>query len=94
MIWVVYSGSRIRILTFYPSRILDQGVKKAPDPGSGSATLVLELFTLQRIEGCSYGSISSRAHLDAATLGRGASPRKLLIAFSTEAWDIVLKNKW
>ncbi len=38
----VYPGSRIRIriLTFYPSRIPDQGVKKAPDPGSGSATLV------------------------------------------------------
>jgi hypothetical protein len=26
-------------LTFYPSRIPDPGVKKAPDPGSGSATL-------------------------------------------------------
>ncbi len=24
---------------FYPSRIPDPGVKKAPDPGSGSATL-------------------------------------------------------
>jgi hypothetical protein len=33
-------SSRIRILTFYPSRIPDPGVKKAPDPGSGSATLV------------------------------------------------------
>jgi hypothetical protein len=33
------SGSRIRILTFYPSQIPDPGVKKAPDPGSGSATL-------------------------------------------------------
>ncbi len=27
------------MLTFYPSRIPDPGVKKAPDPGSGSATL-------------------------------------------------------
>ncbi len=27
-------------LTFYPSRILDPGIKKAPDPGSGSATLI------------------------------------------------------
>jgi hypothetical protein len=27
-------SSRIRILTFYPSRIPDPGVKKAPDPGS------------------------------------------------------------
>ncbi len=33
-------SSRIRILTFYPSRIPDPGVKKAPDAGSGSATLV------------------------------------------------------
>ncbi len=36
-------SSRIRIpdpdLFFYPSRIPDPGVKKAPDPGSGSATL-------------------------------------------------------
>jgi hypothetical protein len=32
-------SSRIRILTFYPSRIPDLGIKKAPDPGSGSATL-------------------------------------------------------
>ena len=32
-------SSRIRMLTFYPSKIPDPGVKKAPDPGSGSATL-------------------------------------------------------
>ena len=32
-------SSRIRILIFYPSRIPDPGVKKAPDPGTGSATL-------------------------------------------------------
>jgi hypothetical protein len=32
---------RIRILTFYPSRIPDPGVEKAPDPGSGSATVTL-----------------------------------------------------
>jgi hypothetical protein len=30
------------MLTFYPSRIPDPGVKKAPDPGSGYATLVLD----------------------------------------------------
>ncbi len=35
MIRVVHSGFRIRILAFYPSRIPDRGVKKAPDPGSG-----------------------------------------------------------
>ncbi len=34
-------SSRIRILIFYPSRIPDPGVKKAPDLGSGSATLFL-----------------------------------------------------
>jgi hypothetical protein len=34
------SGSWIRILIFYPSRIPDPGIKKTPDPGSGSATLV------------------------------------------------------
>jgi hypothetical protein len=39
MIRVVHPGFRIRMLTFYPSRIPDPGVKKAPDPGSGSATL-------------------------------------------------------
>jgi hypothetical protein len=40
MIRVVHPGSRIRMLTFYPSRIPDPGVKKALDPGSGSATLI------------------------------------------------------
>jgi hypothetical protein len=39
MIRVVHPGYRIRILTFYPSRIPDTGVKNAPDPGLGSATL-------------------------------------------------------
>jgi hypothetical protein len=34
MIRFVHPGSRIRMLTFYPSRIPDPGVKKAPDPGS------------------------------------------------------------
>ncbi len=32
MIRVVHPGSRIRILTFYPTRIPDPGVKKASDP--------------------------------------------------------------
>jgi hypothetical protein len=41
MIRFVHPGSRIRMLTFYQSRIPDPGVKKAPDPGSGSATLVV-----------------------------------------------------
>jgi hypothetical protein len=37
------SRIRIRILIFYPSRIPDPGVKKASDPGSGSATLHLHI---------------------------------------------------
>ncbi len=44
MIWDVHpgSGSRIRILIFYPSRIPDPGVKKALDPGSATlATRIL-----------------------------------------------------
>ncbi len=41
-------SSRIRILIFYPSRIPDPGVKKAPDPGSGSATLNERQTTRQR----------------------------------------------
>jgi hypothetical protein len=40
MIRVVHPGSRIRMLTFYPSRIPYPGAEKAPDPGSGSATLM------------------------------------------------------
>jgi len=38
MIRVVHPGSRIRMLTFNPSRIPDPdpGVKKAPDPGSAT----------------------------------------------------------
>ncbi len=32
-------SSRIRILIFFPSRIPDPGIKKAPDPASGSTTL-------------------------------------------------------
>jgi hypothetical protein len=55
MIRVVHPGSRIRILTFYPSRIPgpkrhripDPEVKKAPDPGSGSATLVRRVVILE-----------------------------------------------
>jgi hypothetical protein len=45
MIRVVHPGSRIRMLTFYPSWIPDPGVKKAPDPGSGSAKLPVTLET-------------------------------------------------
>jgi len=37
-------SSRIRILTFYTSRIPDPGVKKASDTGSESATLQASAF--------------------------------------------------
>jgi hypothetical protein len=47
MIRVVHPGSRIRMLTFYPSRIPDPGVKKEPDPGSGSATLLPNPILIQ-----------------------------------------------
>jgi hypothetical protein len=37
---LIFYPSRIRILIFYPSRIQDPGVKKAPEPGSGTLVLV------------------------------------------------------
>jgi hypothetical protein len=40
MVRVVHPG--YQILTFYPTRIPDPGVKKALDPGS--ATLVIKVF--------------------------------------------------
>jgi hypothetical protein len=42
-------SSRIRMLTFYPSRIPDPGVKKTPDPGS--ATLVGQSWRIRRVRG-------------------------------------------
>jgi hypothetical protein len=63
MILVVHPESRIRILTFYPSRILDPGVKKAPDPdpqhwieGSGSRPLTNESRSRRLKTYGSYGS--------------------------------------
>jgi hypothetical protein len=38
----------IRDPNFYPSRIPDPGVKKPPDPGSGSATLIVILLCRER----------------------------------------------
>ncbi len=52
MIRVVLPGSRIRMLTLSTrpgSRIPDPGVKKAPDPGSGSATLLSKKNLLKKI---------------------------------------------
>jgi hypothetical protein len=50
MIQVVYPGSGSRIRIFYPSRIPDPGVKKAPDPGSGSATLKVSRLLIRTEE--------------------------------------------
>ncbi len=54
MIRVVHPGSRIRILTFYPSWIPDTGSRiqgskrhRIPDPGSGSATLGAERVSVR-----------------------------------------------
>jgi hypothetical protein len=56
MILVVHPGSRIRILT-YPSRIPDPGVKKAPDPGFGSATLVGLVMGSENLHSVSGASV-------------------------------------
>ncbi len=48
MIRVVYPGSGSWFFT--PSRIPDPEVKKAPDPGSGTATLLWGPFTVRRGE--------------------------------------------
>jgi hypothetical protein len=52
MIRDVHPGSRVRILIFYPSRIPDPGVKKAPDPRS--ATLVQSLLNVSTSVYISY----------------------------------------
>jgi hypothetical protein len=60
---------------FYPSRIQDPGVKKAPDLGSGSATLV-----------CQVGHDSSIGVADA---GNGMAVMKLktnLLPFLSVVW--------
>jgi hypothetical protein len=47
---VKWFGGFFIILTFHPSRIPDPGVKKAPDPGSGSLTLWI--WILSRSSDC------------------------------------------
>jgi hypothetical protein len=61
MIWVVHPGSRIRILTFYPSRIPDPGVKKAPDPGSRIRirNTVVEEYIKDKDFDCFYESLTN-----------------------------------
>jgi hypothetical protein len=57
--------SRIPDPDFYPSRIPDPGVKKAPDPGSGSATLLSD-------DGRSGTYISKLKSLDNQCCGSGS----------------------
>ncbi len=55
-------SSRIRILTFYPHRIPDPGVKKAPDPGSGSATLAQVMGAWMLLSHAGQGQRASFTH--------------------------------
>jgi hypothetical protein len=59
MIRVVHPGSRIRMLTFYPSRIPDpeSRVKKAPDPGSATLDLTKQRRTVERKVGQTDGQL-------------------------------------
>jgi hypothetical protein len=50
-------SSRIRILTFYLSQIPDPGVKKAPDPGSGSAKLILSMKNDENLPSKSHNTL-------------------------------------
>jgi hypothetical protein len=54
-------SSRIRMLTFYPSRIPDPGVKKAPDPGSAilqESPVKIRYLRPRKICGLECGRIS------------------------------------
>ncbi len=59
MIRDVHPGSRIRNLIFYPSRGPDPGVKKAPDPGSRSATLLSVNYVGNEVQ-----SVTPHSNLD------------------------------
>jgi hypothetical protein len=63
MIRVVHPGSRILDpdTDFLPCRIPDPGVKKAPNPGSGSATLIYFLVSdmVQKILSVQFYNILS-----------------------------------
>ncbi len=54
--------SRIRIIIFYHSRIPDPGVKKAPDPGFGSATLREWMITIGWSEWSSWYKLEYLLH--------------------------------
>jgi hypothetical protein len=52
------------MLTFYPTWIPDPGVKKAPDPGSASATLVFcdPLFLRAQVETVGFHPLAHGIH--------------------------------
>jgi hypothetical protein len=58
--------SRIRILIFCPSRIPDPGVKKAPDPVSGSETL---LSGVKCVDSIGTGTVLETESVVASLLG-------------------------
>ncbi len=66
-------SSRIRILIFYPSRIPHQGVKKASDPGSGSASSQKHWLGIRRSKWVS-GSWSEISVLQVLQRVRGRRP--------------------
>jgi hypothetical protein len=63
MIRAVYPGSgsqiQIMIFIFYPSRIPDSGVKKAPDPGSG--TLLRTIIFSRFLQVCIVNNVTFKA---------------------------------
>ena len=83
MIWVVHPGSGI--LFFYPSRIPDPGTKKAPEPGSGSATLpegLLRNASMEFVDPLRCFKEALRVH-GSAIIGSGSSIFKIIwIRFS------------
>jgi hypothetical protein len=88
MIRVVHPGSRILMLTFYPSRIPDPGVKKAPDPGSGSTilhnTIVTAIF-LQK-----WGSI--RRNVFSSKRQYSRRHHTIVMASFFQKWDSFRRN--
>jgi hypothetical protein len=89
MIRVFHPGFRIRALTFYPSRIPDPGVKKAPDPGSGSATLPVTLETPEaEVTSIVGGKAATRETLATAVLMAG----KIHYEGHWKGWSLEIKT--
>ncbi len=93
MIRVVHPGSGFRILIFYSSRIPDLGVKKAPDPGSGSATLLFDIFGQDFVQ---YADLSRHFTLFGSLIyGLDASWNGIEGGFLVVCWglDLLFKVK-